>query len=360
MIIIDKDTGYNLLYYPQVTEPFPFVPWTMQAYINTLKMNGSASKQYINAQEIPIAPATCVGTFVETFYNQFGIFFGKWNNTDIYRGQNRDYPTFIPSSKRYNINKEEDKVRYCIDWMKKQTFLELFKTSPFYERCRKFQISGAKFEFDLEAVAQHYEFISDYIDITTNLNTALFFAYTYKDDNGAYHPIQDFSKYEPTIYHADLVDIYEKYKHKLKIIGFQALMRPYTQRAMALDVTNDEDYKQAFKKITMPKDPVLAKGIFDSCQNGAVIFPPVDKMAQCANDVRNCNSINEKFFEQYLEQCNEELRITKEDLIKAGIVLDGMKWQLSEFFKYEMNRELDDDMLIFLNNHIDVQTVMRV
>ena len=45
MIIIDKDTGYNLLYYPQVTEPFPFVPWTTQADINTLKIYGCTSKQ---------------------------------------------------------------------------------------------------------------------------------------------------------------------------------------------------------------------------------------------------------------------------------------------------------------------------
>ena len=41
-------------------------------------------------------------------------------------------------------------------------------------------------------------------------------------------------------------------------------MKPYKQCAMALDVTSDEDYKQAFKTIPMPKDPVLIKGIFDS------------------------------------------------------------------------------------------------
>ena len=31
---------------------------------------------------------------------------------------------------------------------------------------------------DFEAIAQHYEFISNYLDITKNLHTALFFAYT--------------------------------------------------------------------------------------------------------------------------------------------------------------------------------------
>lgn len=54
------------------------------------------------------------------------------------------------------------------------------------------EVYGNKFEFDLEALAQHYNFKTNYLDVTRDREVVEFFAYTYIDDNGKYQPRTDF------------------------------------------------------------------------------------------------------------------------------------------------------------------------
>ena len=149
------------------------------------------------------------GIYVEINTNQFGVILGEEFNPFIYRGQNKDFPTFKASADRYDLSEPVIMTTKCIDYVKKQEFLDLFKITPYYERCQKFRVLNCGFKFDLEAVAQHYDFVSHYLDITRDLMVALFFAYTYKDkESGNYYPITNFEEFSPTLYIGNLSKIY--------------------------------------------------------------------------------------------------------------------------------------------------------
>ena len=137
------------------------------------------------------------GNYIKTADDKCRIMIGGEFDHLIFRGQNKDYD-FIPSFQRTNSSLEK-----CISWVKKEEFKNFFTKTPFFQRLPKeIGIMDKEFEFDLEALAQHYEFRTDYLDITKSFNIALFFAYTdYK--NGQYIPIDcedKTSNYNPCIY----------------------------------------------------------------------------------------------------------------------------------------------------------------
>ncbi len=96
-------------------------------------------------------------------------------NSTIYylEGKIKNYPTFSPSFKR--IKKTKEPIKHCTEWIKKEEFKELFTRTPYFERLPKeIGCMGLDFDFDLEALAQHYEFKTNYLDITKNFTIALF------------------------------------------------------------------------------------------------------------------------------------------------------------------------------------------
>lgn len=177
---------------------------------------------------------------------KFGVLAGKNLNPLIFRGENKEYKYFLPSAKRGPYTKS--------DHIKKEKFLSVYKETPYYKYGMSYTDNfGYHMEIDLEAVAQHYGFKTNYLDVTRSRDVAEFFAYTYYD-KGEYHPITDFTKYTPCIYTADLHDIYKQRPSSLKLISGQIALRPCTQFAMAVDVEDDFDCKLLFQKEMLPKD----------------------------------------------------------------------------------------------------------
>ena len=126
------------------------------------------------------------GYYVKTDTDKCRIIVGNEFDHLLFRGQNRNYRTFSPSFKRINITMEP--IKHCVEWIKKEEFKELFTRTPYFERLPKeIGCMGLDFDFDLEALAQHYEFKTNYLDITKNFAVALFFAYT-DCINGRYYP----------------------------------------------------------------------------------------------------------------------------------------------------------------------------
>ncbi len=350
------------LYYPQnFINDFPLIPWSMVSYLNALDMfrDGELSPPKNLLGQL-INPISCAGTFIETAPKKFGVFFGQREHKIIYRGQNKDFPTFKPTAKRFNFNKEEDKIEYCINWLQKKTFLDFYQETPYYTRCKNFEISGCMFEPDFEAIAQHYEFISNYIDITTNIQTALFFAYTYTDEKGNCLPIQNFKNYNPTLYVTNMKDLFRASPRDFKIIGFQGLMRPFMQRAMAINVKDNDYLKDKFEVISLPQNASVAQGIYDSMLAGHSIFPQIDLMAQVAREIKQCTNYNVKYWEEYKNSCDIDKQVDLSLLKKKNITFDDKKWVFPDGIISEMNQEIDEGIIPFLENYIDFQTIMRV
>jgi hypothetical protein len=84
------------------------------------------------------------------------------------------------------------------------------------------EVYGNKFEFDLEALAQHYNFKTNYLDVTRDIEVAEFFAYTYIDDTGKYQPITNFdsNNYKLHLYRVNIYDVMRYKPNLLKIVEF--------------------------------------------------------------------------------------------------------------------------------------------
>lgn len=78
----------------------------------------------------------------------------------------------LPGYLRPNIVNNE--VMHCVEYIKREEFKLLFKQTPYYMLLRRLSVMGHFFEFDLDAVAQHYEFATNYLDVTKDVRVALF------------------------------------------------------------------------------------------------------------------------------------------------------------------------------------------
>lgn len=230
-------------------------------------------------------------------YQEFGILAGKSLNPLIYRGENKEYKYFIPSAKRG--------IYSALDKKKLEIFLSIYKKTPYYKLGESYRdIFNYKMKLDLEAIAQHYGFKTNYIDITRLREIAEFFAYTYYDKDG-YHPITDFTEYTPCLYIADLHDVYKEKLEAIKLISGQIALRPCNQAAMAIDICDYEDCKKIFQKEILPKDKNKAKEVYE--KNCKKLFSSDDALGNIAELIHAGNIsdssklLNDKIIEEMKE-----------------------------------------------------------
>ena len=341
-LIIDE--GEPVHYYRLITLP---------ELIDRLQQHENVEEPLFNGNGIPIEKWHCLGRFVSTAKNIFSILIGRQDNSYVYRGENTDYKNFIPTALR---DSQKDIINNCICWVQKQEFLDFFKTTPYYNRCKTFQVFDCFYEFDLEAVSQHYGFISNYIDITKDLYIAMFFAYTkYNPVEDKYYPITDFKDYSPTLYISNIMDIYKTIDSSLKVVGFQSVLRPRLQHAMALDASN-LDLKSKFEVVPLPKSAAIAQEVYNQFRGGESIFP-TDYMAIVAQSIRNSSELNENYVAEYCSLNNIDFSDIKEQLQQKGYKLSEIKYMSTSYDEYMMNRDLDDYILPTINECIAVHPV---
>ncbi len=356
MAIEYNENGFRILNIPASGHNAGKKLQDINAYITCLNEPSYATSN-IDAFGCYTDPYRFVGQYISTDNDTFGVILGHEFNPFIYRGENDDYKHFKPSALRFEFSKEGEQVRHCINFIKKQEFLQLFKETPYYNRCEQFRVLNCKFRFDFEAIAQHYEFISNYIDITKDLGTALFFAYTYQE-NGKYYPITDFDKYHPTLYIGNLKNIYAQNSKAVKIIGFQSLLRPYLQKAMAIEIKEEDKVKPLFEKITLPPNKAMAYNAYTRFLGGEALFPN-DYMSIMAKEVKNRITLNSDYFEIYCKEYNLDQEDLKTQIKNLGYDLSETKWGIYEHAKYLINRELDDEILPLLNERIGFRSVAK-
>ena len=278
------------------------------------------------------------GYYVKTDTDKCRIIVGNEFDYLLFRGQNRNYRTFSPSFKR--INKTMEPIKHCVEWIKKEEFKELFTRTPYFERLPKeIGCMGLDFDFDLEALAQHYEFKTNYLDITKNFAVALFFAYT-DCINGRYYPIQDFKQYNPHIYVASIGTLQQFYRDNFKVVGFQVSQRPYAQQAMALDIENLAKVKNMFAKIKLPQNEYFSVGIYNSFKKGYSLFVP-DQLGVYANRIKTENVLYENLIEQYFKIFKIKNSII-EDLIKNGYKITKDKFDITKQEAESMHIEINN------------------
>jgi len=291
-------------------------------------------------QNIPQVLA--LGTFVKIASGKWGVLLGDEFQPQVYRGQNKDFPSFSSSFARL-----ENDFSRMIAWIQRKEFKSFFIKTPYYTRCREFSVLDCKYDFDFEAIFQHYGFKSSYIDITKDLFVALFFAYTRVDSSGNYHPIEDFTDYSPTLY-VTTISALQKAKHDTVVpISLQMLHRPINQMAMALNV-NDADLKPFFCKYELPKDSHISIDIYQKFKQGKNLFQK-EPVADIANEILNSKKVNNTIVKMICAENEIDVDIFTEELKTHGYEASDVEWSVGEDVRIFMNDEIDRYILPFLD-----------
>lgn len=293
------------------------------------------------------------GQYIGTKDNKCRIMIGGEFDYLIFRGQNKDWD-FIPSLKR-----TDSPIEHCINWIKKEEFKEFFKTTPFYERLPKeIGILNKDFEFDLEALAQHYEFKTNYLDITKNFNVAMFFAYTICI-NGKYYPINfDSANYEPYIYISSIGRLQSSFRDEFKIVGFQVSPRPLLQSAMALDLENITEPKNYFTKIELPKSNYFSVGVFNAFKKGYDLLR-ADILTPFVSQIKTDKIIQTHLLEKYCIEYNIEKKEVENLITDLGYEICNKPVEITKMQINEMNIYINEFILPFIANNIGYRRVVK-
>jgi len=357
MAIIQNEDGYISFSIPTDTNNPDIVLPTLNEFIDL--MNGEELAYSLINRHGLITSNEVQGTFVESKPNKFRILLGHEFNPLIFRGANNDY-VFMPNSQRYELADGQERIRHSIDWIKKHEFLKLISNTPYCTRAQRFKVLDYNYEVDLEAIAKHYNYMSDYLDITRNIMVAYFFAYTYLDtERNQVLPIDNFDKYSPTLYIGNLKDLKRFAPKAIENLGFQTVLRSKVQQSMSINVAEDgEKIKNLFKKIELPKNPVVARNIFAQFEGGKLLFP-ADYMTRCAVQIREHGTLQEEMIERYCDETKTDKDWLRGEYRKMGFELINQPWDIPEQAKYMINREIDEFIIPYLNTSFIFRGVRR-
>ena len=348
MAIVQGEDGYLTFNIPKdVNSPDISLP-LLSDYVNFLN-DSELANCLINRQGM-VTASDILGVFIETAPKKFGIITGSEFNPIIYRGQNNDYP-FMPASQRYELFDGNERIRHSIDWIKKNEFINLLKTTPYYTKSCSFKVLDSNFDIDMEAIAAQYDFVTNYIDITRDLMVALFFAYTYFDmEKKQILPVENFEYFSPTLYIGSIKDLYMSAPKAVSKMGFEPDLRAKLQQAMSIDVSeNKELIKGLFKKVDLPKNPVIAKYVFKQFEEGNLLYP-ADYVSRCASQIRSHKTLQDDLVRKYCVETKTDEVWLRGEYKKLGYTIITQPWDIPEQAKLMINKEIDEFILPYLES----------
>jgi hypothetical protein len=330
---------------------------TVEQYISGLNEPHFAAA-FINEFGIVSNPSL-VGEYIRTEKDKFRIFPNASFNPLIYRGENKLYKDFIPGLHRIPA----DSIEHAIECIKKIAFIDLVKTSLYYTYLTSkdnFSVLGCSFDIDLEAIAQHYEFATNYLDFSTDMATSMFFAYTQCIEPGKYEPISDFINYSPVLYIGDLKKLFrETGGEAFKIIGIQPAKRPSVQRALAFEFNDVKSVlKSLFTKVELPKSHEMAIGIYEHFKRGEALFPKDDIYTEFSNRMREKYIVSEHI-DLYCDKFGKDRDDIQNSLIKNGYEITGRKIVWSHNDYGFMNYEIQELLLPWMHQNLGYRGTSR-
>lgn len=194
----------------------------------------------------------------------------------LYRGQSQDYPK--PCTP--NLFRDETKTYYLDDLIWSQEMELLLMTHPLVRLLEEgVEIMHDRFSIlmNLTGLAQHYYHKTRFLDLTSDVNAAKFFATTnYCSKTDDYSPVYETDKLG-IIYCYELQMPYAFVPHQgyeLSVIGKQVFMRSGAQHGFLLGMDRGMDLKTMpqVKKFYFRHHPDVSDEIFKRSDNGKKYF----------------------------------------------------------------------------------------
>ena len=274
----------------------------------------------------------------------------------INRGQNDEVVPCIPTIYRGNPNDA-------------QIFLQRMRLVQFHYLLRSHPVVThffAKHHFlvDEEGLAQHYGLKTEVLDLTSNLDVALFFATCkYNGITDSYDYYHEPGIHEGVLYVFDpfrdneLVPSFQMDKYmngKITPIGLQAFPRPGAQYGYALHIKKGESTKSWMYKFTFTSEE--SKYYFDLFQKGESLWIK-DKLIGKTKKIAEQTSFSFRVFRETFDKYRPKgwsKKKMKKALEIEGVIL--VKNQEMVLFDETEQREIVDEW----NNHLGEATCNKI
>lgn len=258
----------------------------------------------------------------------------------FYRGQSYYYEHCIPSLYRANqLDEFSIEENIIANRIKTSEFILLLRSHPIYSYlCQN--ISGNPI-----ALAQHYGFATEYLDITNSKWVAAFFASTaYDRETDTYYPVgreygfgvMYISKdYNPS-------NLPESFFAKNGVIGYQYFDRPTKQSSFGFAMSEYEDFNdyEYFDKVFFRHDIDASKIVFDmSFQQRR--FIPRDTLSKLARTIQNSKEVTKRAIKlcQQLFYPYEDIGFFEDKVKKKGWTIRESDIPIVEYPTEVLDRE---------------------
>lgn len=202
---------------------------------------------------------------------------GPENQLFLYRGQN----TICD-------NKYQDGIKPCIPSVfrcksKEECLLQLKRTIQFERRIdeldevkewKKKSIQGYKYYINKPAISQHYGFVTNLLDVTSDFDVAAFFA-TIEFKNNEMHACRDGVGVIYIMYSVSFLLSNPKELNKVEIVGEQPIPRPDEQSAYTIKMKQNEDLNKYdfVYRLLFKHRGVNSRKYLNQFNNGIDLFP---------------------------------------------------------------------------------------
>ena len=286
------------------------------------------------------------------------------NRKFLFRGQNEDYcGTCTP-----NLHRKET-IFSLNDQLMNIEMQCAIANHPF---SRLFGIEGVeifnekfRMQLNLKGLSQHYYSKTSCLDLTSDVDTAKFFAVCTTKDGDNYEVYNPKNPDEPGViyyYEMQLPDAFQKYGpgYSLTPIGKQYIFgRSGQQHGFLIDIPSGYDFMDSrfSRAIYFKHDSQVAEEIYEKADRGLKYFPKNDLLATFWKKLKDCwnnedvHSISQKTFEYYyfleFRDCSrinkpvKDMCAVRKDLENQGIYVGDYVWPL---FPEEVISEFMSDM----------------
>ncbi len=215
------------------------------------------------------------------------------------RGESKIYPTSKSTWDRFTPQNEKS----VYSFIENMRWSEL---SMFFRQLRAVECSK-KSEFNFTAVAQHYGFKTNFLDITNRISVALFFACCIKEKEKPWRSLNkhDFIATDSADGRYGVLFIQNRFKHGTNLvmpIGYQPFLRCHFQYGYFIPMRSEwdlQDVASGFTMLYFKHDEKFCRYIFDLNEAGRLIYPDnTDGIFIPAFDkIRETRSFSKKAFD---------------------------------------------------------------
>jgi len=232
-----------------------------------------------------------------------------------YRGERKLYPHCYATLYRDLSEAEKfiERLKYC----ELSILIEDYPLTKMFRTDLGFPYNGSiihvPLSIDALALAQHYGICTNLIDVTVDKWVAAFFACTFRDKDGVFHPVTDESQYGMFNIYFSSSMTFPFNNPELSTIGLQPFSRPGEQAGYVVTMHEGEDfYDKCAIRIKFKHDARVSELVFNYTNRANKLFPQ-DVLEEKVEAIKATTTFSHAAYalckELYYEQVDDEVLI---------------------------------------------------